>query len=710
MVRRWVCLATLGPIGVAALVYMVVVRGFVEGDADHGLAWPLLGALPLFVLGMWLLTVSSSRTAVLVALASTALLVGSAYETFMQRNIEIMAEPWFPIFNVIGLTADAVATSSLLVVFATFPAGDVEHRWQRIAVAFLWTPLLVGPLTLLTTPQVVMSPYIGISGDAIANPFVVPWLEWAAPAVEVLVVQAWPAVALGLAVLGSRAIFGTPAVRARTRVMAMTVGLAMVAFVLWTFLPGSWVVEVFVYATLIALPIAAVHGIFRSGAFDIAPGDRGRMVARSSNLLITVVYAAGVAMPAVLLSDRLRVVPAILITTMAAVALLPVRTWMQRWIHRAIFGDRERQLTMLGELGAQLEHAGEPSELLNRLAEAVRDGLDASWVRIRVASTDGALAAVPMGVAGDAADVADGAAGPEPEPAEACELVHGDEALGRIELGPRHRGDYTDAERTMLRTVAGQAAASVANVLLTAQLAAQLDELTASRERLVAVQDDERRRLERDLHDGIQQDVVAQIAGLRLARNRLQRGELTAAELEELQDQARETLTDLRELARGIHPPVLSDNGLVAAVESGVARFPIPLTVEANERLRTERFPDDVETTAYYVVREALANTAKHANATHASVGLARSDGHLRIAISDDGCGIDPAASDTPIAGPGRASVSHGGLANIRDRVAALRGTVHVSPNEPSGTIVLVELPLDGVGPAASAREEAPVG
>ena len=235
----------------------------------------------------------------------------------------------------------------------------------------------------------------------------------------------------------------------------------------------------------------------------------------------------------------------------------------------------------------------------------------------------------------------------------------------------------------------------MANVRLTAQLAEQLDELRASRERLVAAQDDERRRLERDLHDGIQQDVVAQIAGLRLARNRLQRGELTSEELVELQDQARVTLTDLRELARGIHPPVLSDNGLVAAVESGVARFPIPLTVEADDGMRAVRFPDDVETTAYYVVREALANTAKHANATHASVRLARSNGHLHIAISDDGCGIGTLAP---------ASTSHGGLANIRDRVAALRGTVRVSSNEPSGTTVLVELPVDGVAPAAGRR------
>lgn len=685
MDRRWGCLATLGPIGVASLLYVVVIRGFVEADADHGLGWPLLGALPLFVFGMWLLTVSSSRTAVLVALAATAMLVGSAYETFVQRNIEIMAEPWFPLFNVIGLTADATATSALLIVFATFPSGIPERRWQRIAVAFLWTPVLAGPLTLLTAPHVVMSPYIGISGDAIPNPFALPWLEWAAPVVEILVVQALPAVVLGLALLGSRALFGAPEVRARTRVMAMTVGGAVVAFGLWAFLPGIWFIEVLVYVSLLALPVAAIHGIFRSGAFDIAPDDRGRLVARSSNLLITVIYAAGVAMPAVLLAGRLQVVPAILITTLFAVALLPLRTWMQRWIHRALFGDRERQLTMLSELGAQLEQAAEPRELLTRLAEAVREGLDSSWVRIRLTSSDGALAVVPTGIAGDVADAG--------EVVESCDLMRGEERLGRIELGPRRRGEYTDAERMLLRTVAGQATASVANVRLTAQLAAQLAELTASRERLVAAQDNERRRLERDLHDGIQQNVVALIAGLRLARNQLQRGELDADELAELQDQARETLTDLREIAHGIHPPVLSDNGLVAAVESSVTRFPIPLTIEADDGVRAERFPDDVETTAYYVVREALANTAKHANATRASVGLARNNGRLRIAISDDGCGIGTLV-------PG--SASRGGLANIRDRVAALRGTVSVSGDDRSGTTVLVELPVE--------READPVG
>ncbi len=706
------CLAVLGPIGVASLVYVVVVRGVIEANVDHGLGWPLIGILPMFVFGMWLLTVSSSRTAVFIALASTALLAGSAYETFVQRNTEILAEPWFPLFNVLGLTADGLATAAFLVVFATFPDGVPEQRWQRAVMPLLWLPALAGVLTLITTPHVVMSPFIGISGEGIPNPYAVAWLEWAAPVVLVAAVQSWVAVALGLAVLGTRALFGSPEVRARTRVMAVTIAVSIVAFALWTFVPQLPGVDLLVYASLIAVPIAAIHGIFRYGAFEIAPGDRGRMVERSSNLLITVIYAAAVATPAVLLTPPLRTIPAILLTTGVAVVLLPVRTWLQRRLHRALFGDRNRQIAMLAGLGTQLEHAGEPHDLLARLAEAVRLGLDATWVRIRTSATDGTAGARVDGIADGAAGdppgilpddrpglLPDAVAGrldaDAPDPVESCDLVHGDEVLGRIEVGPRRRGDYSDEERTLLRTVAGQAAASVATLRLTAQLAAQLDELSASRQRLVAAQDDERRRLERDLHDGIQQDVVAQIAGLRLARNRLQRGELTATELTELQDQARATLTDLRELARGIHPPVLSDNGLVAAVESGVARFPIPLEVEADAALRAERFPDDVETTAYYVVREALANTAKHAHAAHASVALTRRNGTLRIAISDDGCGIDEASGGH--GGAGAAAVlrtSHGGLANIRDRVAALRGTVRVAPNEPSGTRVLVELPV----------------
>ncbi len=96
------CLAVLGPIGVASLAYVVVVRGFVDGNADHRLAWPMLGVLPLFVFGMWLLTVSRSRTAVFIALAATAMLASAAYEALVQRDVEVIGEPWFPLLNALG--------------------------------------------------------------------------------------------------------------------------------------------------------------------------------------------------------------------------------------------------------------------------------------------------------------------------------------------------------------------------------------------------------------------------------------------------------------------------------------------------------------------------------------------------------------------------------------------------------------------------------
>jgi signal transduction histidine kinase len=644
VLRRWGWFAALAPLGMVSVAYVVVVRGFVAGETVQGLVWPLLGIVPLFAFGIWLLTVSTSRSALFIAVTGTAIAVGTASETFVLLNPDVVRETWFPVFNLIGLTSGAVASAAFISMFATFPTGIPERRWQRVAVWVLWVPVPVAPLSLVVTPNVLVSSTGHSGGESIPNAFAVPALAWAAPAVEWILTQ-WPAVFVGLAVLLSRAFFGDAALRARIRVMTWVVLAVVASWSLWITVPSP-LVEVAVFVTLAAIPVAAVHGILRFGAFDLAPGARAQFVARSSTVLITVLYAIAVAAPGLLLLDSLTVIGGVLLTTLVAVTLLPLRAWLQQRIHRLVFGDRDRQFDMLSELGARLEQAGEPRDLLARLAGAVRDGLDASWVRIRLVATDGALAESPVGVA-------------------------------------------------------GQAAASVANVRLTARLAEQLDELTASRERLVGAQDDERRRLERDLHDGVQQNVVAQIAGLRLARNRLERGELTPDELVELQDQARETLTDLREIARGIHPPVLSDNGLVAAVESGVARYPIPLVIEADDAVRTERYPDDVETTAYYVVREALANTAKHANATHAAVGLSRDDGRLRIAIADDGGGIDP---------PGAGSASHGGLANIRDRVAALRGTMSVAPNRPSGTRVVVELPIDPARAPLAEREEAGVG
>ena len=237
MLRRWGWLAFLAPLGAASLGYVVVARGFLAGAPDPALAWPLLGIVPLFAFSMWLLTASTARSALFLAWAATAMALGSAFETFRLTNPDVFREPWYPFFNLAELTASTVAGAAFISMFATFPTGIPERRWQRISVWLLWIPVVVAPLSLLVVPHVLTVQVHAEQGVGIPNPYAVPGLEWAAPAVYFLIVQPWPAVLIGLGVLGHRALFGSPAVRARTRVMAITVATAVLVFGLWGLLP-----------------------------------------------------------------------------------------------------------------------------------------------------------------------------------------------------------------------------------------------------------------------------------------------------------------------------------------------------------------------------------------------------------------------------------------------------------------------------------------
>ncbi len=701
VVPRKAWFVTLGVLGTGSLVYVFVVRGFVSPDPDPGagLGWPLVGVLPLYALGMWLLTATSSRVALYVAFGATGALVGSAFETLVRTHPDLLTAPGYPYLNAVGLTADAVATVGLILMIGAFPDGVIERRWQRVALGTVWVCLLVAPLTLLTTPHVVLPQYLGLSAE-IENPVAVPWLEWAAPLVDALVVQPWLPASLGLLVLASRAFTGDERTRARVRVMAWTVLVWIGSWILWevTAQVGLRDTPIGLAAglmtlSMLAVPVALIHGVLRYGAFDVADADRARLVVRSSTTFIAVLYGIAVAAPALFLFDRLEPVSAVLLTAVAAVALLPLRGWLQRAVTRAVLGDRDHHLVLLSELGARLEQAMELDEVLARLADGVRRGLDATWVRVRVLAGEGHPAAAPAGIAGEVV-------GPT---VASQDLVRGAERLGILELGARRRGEYGPPELALLQTVARQATTTVANVRLTAQLNGQLEELTASRVRLITAQDAERRRLERNLHDGIQQSVVALIANLGLARQRLARGALRSTELVELQDQAREMLTDLRELAHGIHPQVLSDRGLVAAVESRTTGFPIPLAVVADDEARQRRFAPDIEAVAFYTVREALANVAKHSGASVARVHLTVAGSRLRVEVVDDGSGF--AAS--------HGNALQGGLTNIRDRVAAVGGTLTLDSGSGPGTRLVADLPAVPAptrAPMQTAAEGAPPG
>jgi signal transduction histidine kinase len=211
-----------------------------------------------------------------------------------------------------------------------------------------------------------------------------------------------------------------------------------------------------------------------------------------------------------------------------------------------------------------------------------------------------------------------------------------------------------------------------------AALALRVDELRARREQLVDVVEAERRRIERDLHDGAQQRLVALAMNLGMAREKFDKDpEAARALMEEAHAEAKQAMAELRNLARGIHPAVLSDRGLDAALSSLAGRAPVPVAVEV---WVPERPPPAIETTAYFVVAEALTNIAKHAGASRAAVKVARQNGHLTVEVTDDGVG----GADT-----GRGT----GLAGLVDRVTAVDGSIHISSPAGGPTILTVELP-----------------
>ena len=231
-------------------------------------------------------------------------------------------------------------------------------------------------------------------------------------------------------------------------------------------------------------------------------------------------------------------------------------------------------------------------------------------------------------------------------------------------------------QRPLLEAAGAAARLALENERLQAELRAQLAELRASRARIQQVGDEERRRLERDLHDGAQQRLLALGLGLQLVQSRLNGADEASSLLAEAEAELSHALRELRELARGIHPAILGDQGLAAAVRTLADRSPVPVRVEAT----TDRFPAPVETAAYFVAAEALANVAKHARATAVTITIARQNGNARIEITDDGAG-------------GANAEAGGGLCGLADRVGALDGRFEVSSSLARGTRVVAEIP-----------------
>jgi signal transduction histidine kinase len=375
-----------------------------------------------------------------------------------------------------------------------------------------------------------------------------------------------------------------------------------------------------------------------------------------------------------------------LLTAAAALAIAvlfqPLRRRAQLAANRIVYGQRATPYQVLADFAEDMAGQLDADAALERMASVLAGATGAVrvevWVRVgpqlhaRATWPDGSAppAAVPL-TGGDSL--------PEFGATRAIAVRHTDELLGAITIEKPRNDPVSAAEDKLLAHLASQAGLVLRNVRLTAELQATIDDLRASRQRLVKAQDEERQRIERNLHDGAQQQLVALAIQLTVldaaADDPAEVRQLTG----ELRDGLHAALDDLRALARGIYPPLLADQGLGAAVRAQAARAPLPVRVEA---LRIGRYRRDAEATAYFCILEALQNVAKYARASCATVILSCPDGHLEFTVTDDGDGFDTAKPT-----PGT------GLQGMADRLAAAGGTLCIRSALRLGTTISGRLP-----------------
>jgi signal transduction histidine kinase len=381
--------------------------------------------------------------------------------------------------------------------------------------------------------------------------------------------------------------------------------------------------------------------------------------------------------------------PVLTIVAAVTIALLfqPLRRRAQLFANRLVYGRRATPYQALsdfaGDMAGQLDLTEAVDKMVTVLAGAT--GADRAEAWIRVGPQLRPAAVWPHGSPSSTA-VALGPDGGLPAfegASRAVAVTHGGELLGALSLQKPRNEPLSGTEDELLQDLASQAGLVLRN-------AALIGELRASRRRLVEAQDAERRKIERNLHDGAQQQLIALMIQLGLLEESADDPAAVRQITPAVKDGLRAALEDLRDLARGIYPPLLADQGLVPALQAQARKAALPVEIDADG---VGRYPQDTEAAVYFCTLEALQNITKYAGASRATVGLSYSGGSLQFTVTDDGAGFDTATA------------RHGsGLQGMADRLAALGGTLDVHSQPGRGTTLTGQLPTR---PPSQAEEPA---
>jgi signal transduction histidine kinase len=419
-----------------------------------------------------------------------------------------------------------------------------------------------------------------------------------------------------------------------------------------------------------AVPLGIGIAILKYRLYAIDVVIRKALIFAGLAAFFTAVYALVVGGVGALVGSRSTPALSFVAAAVVAVGFQPALVRARRFADRVVYGKRSTPYEVLAELGERLGETYASDDVLPRIARVLGEGVGATRAR------------VSLRVDGDLRPVATWPADAEAESEDdlTVEVRHQGDPLGALSVSMPANDPMDPTKERLMSDLAAQAGLVLRNVGLTEELRARIEDLKAAQKRLVSAQDAERRRLERNIHDGAQQQLVGLSVKLRLAGGFLDDTEKLREMLTQLQSDTNDALEDLRDLARGIYPPLLADQGLAAALTGQARKASLPVEVHAGG---IGRYPQEVEAAAYFSCLEALQNVAKYAHASRALVTLSDGDGQLMFEVTDDGTGFDPSR------------VGYGtGLQGIADRLGALAGTLSVSSSENAGTTVAGVIPV----------------
>ncbi len=570
------------------------------------------------------------------------------------------------------------------VVFLTpllFPDGHVPTpRWRPFLwfsvafVAVIGIDLALGQKALTGSVETI----------SIANPLYVPAVG-KLPTLDPVIAVFFPGIfAASVVSLVLRFRRSTGVERQQIRWVVFGLGVALVGITATTFNNHETIVTALIGGiAFLLLPLSIGIAILRFHLYDLDVVVRKTLIYGAFALFATAIYLAVVVGVGVWLgrdNSFLTMVAAVVV----ALTFQPARARLTRFANRLVYGKRATPYEVLSEFSERVGGAYADVDVLPRMARILGEGIGAEradvWLAVDRELRD--VAAWPNEAPGRSAIPLPNGSTPQIEGMDRVyPVVQAGELLGALAVRKPSSDPVSPSDEKLIADLASQAGLVLSNVRLTEALKARLDDLKAAQKRLVSAQDAERRRLERNIHDGAQQQLVALAVKLKLADGLIERDAQKARELVgQLQGETHAALEDLRDLARGIYPPLLADKGLVSALEAQARKSGLPVEVRADAIVR---YPQDVEAAVYFSCLEAMQNIAKYASASAASVTIAERDHALCFTVSDDGRGFDPAAA-----------TSGTGLQGIADRVGALDGQVTVTSSPGSGTTIEGRLPM----------------